>query len=221
MRLHGCKLRDGDGCARTTDPDRPTGPGQDLQDVYFPFSGLISIVALMANGDQIETATVTREGMVGLSVYLGDPLSQYRVMAQIPGRGVCLPAGDFLSELERHGRLLENMGRYTQVRLAMTGQNAACNAAHSIRERLARWLLICHDSVDADSFFLTQEFLSQMLGTERTTVTEQAGLLQRSGVITYHRGKVQILDRAELERRACECYAAVKAETNRLLGPSD
>src|SRR5438552_3142396 len=104
------------------------------------------------------------------------------------------------------------------LRMAMLGQTAACNAAHPIRSRLARWLLISHDSVKGDAFVLTHEFLSHMLGAERPSVTVAAGVLQKSGAVTYKRGEVRVLDRPKLERASCECYGIVRRESERLMG---
>jgi CRP-like cAMP-binding protein len=181
---------------------------------------MISVVAVMDDGGQVEVATVAREGMAGLPVFLGSPVSIHRVISQVAGDGMSLSAADLLSETARGDRLCTNLLRYTQVRLAMTGQTAACIGAHPIRARLARWLLISHDSVVGDAFTLTQEFLSHMLGAQRTSITAAAHALNGDGLISYHRGAVRILDRARLERAACECYGLVRAETLRLIGPS-
>jgi CRP-like cAMP-binding protein len=142
-------------------------------------------------------------------------------VSQVAGEGVRLDAAAFLEELARSASLRARLLRYSELRMAMLGQTAACNAAHSIKARLARWLLISHDSVDGDIFVLTHEFLSHMLGAERPTITVAAGTLQKTGAVTYRRGEVRILDRKKLERMACECYGIVRRETERLMTRSE
>ena len=191
--------------------------GGTIEQAWFPTSGLISVVAALRDGKRAEIATVGREGMAGLPLFLGSRTSLYEIVAQVSGDGVRLGAEDFLREVERSSALRTRMLKYSEARLAMTGQTAACNAAHPIRARLARWLLISRDSVDGDRFELTHEFLSTMLGAERPSVTVAAGALQRSGAITYRRGAVHVLDRSKLERTACECYGIVRGEVDRLM----
>jgi CRP-like cAMP-binding protein len=191
--------------------------GGAISHAYFPAMGLISVVAALKNGRRAEVATVGREGMAGLPLFLGSSTSLYEVVSQVAGHGLRMPAAVFSDELARSPALRTRMLRYSELRMAMLGQTAACNAAHRIGARLARWLLLSQDSVDGDTFVLTHEFLSHMLGAERPSVTIAAGALQKRGLITYRRGTVRIKDRAGLERAACECYGIVRREATRLM----
>jgi CRP-like cAMP-binding protein len=192
-------------------------PGGRVDYGYFPSHGLISIVAALKNGDRAEIATVAREGMAGLPLVLGSGTSVHEVISQVAGSGLRMRAEWLVDELERRPAFKARLLRYAEARMVMLGQTAACNATHRITARLARWLLISHDSVDGDVFVLTHEFLSQMLAAERPTVTVAAGALQKSGAITYRRGQVQVKDRDKLERASCECYGVVRREVDRLL----
>jgi CRP-like cAMP-binding protein len=194
--------------------------GGAISHVYFPSHGLISVVAALKNGHRAEVATVGREGMAGLPLFLGSRTSLYEIVSQVAGYGVRIAAAAFADEIVRGPALRARLLRYTELRMAMLGQTAACNAAHRVSARLARWLLISHDSVNGDTFVLTHEFLSHMLGAERPSVTLAAGALQKRGCITYKRGTVQIKDRGQLERAACECYEIVRREGIRLMEPA-
>jgi CRP-like cAMP-binding protein len=200
-----------------TDHEVLVAAGGTIARAWFPTSGLISVVAALRDGKRAEVATVGREGMAGLPLFLGSQTSLYEIVAQVSGEGFSLPADEFVEEVDHTPALRERLLRYSEARMAMLGQTAACNAAHPIRSRLARWLLISHDSVAGDRFELTHEFLSTMLGAERPTVTVAAGVLQKSGTITYKRGAVNVLDRAKLEKAACECYGIVRREMDRLM----
>jgi CRP-like cAMP-binding protein len=191
--------------------------GGTIRHAYFPSEGLISVVAALKNGRRAEVATVGREGMAGLPLFLGSHTSLYEIVSQVAGHGLRIPASAFADEVARGPALRARLLRYTELRMAMLGQTAACNAAHRIAARLARWLLISHDSVEGDTFVLTHEFLSHMLGAERPSVTLAAGALQKRGCITYKRGSVHIKDRGLLERAACECYDIVRREGARLM----
>jgi CRP-like cAMP-binding protein len=191
--------------------------GGAISHVYFPSEGLISVVAALRNGRRAEVATVGPEGMAGLPLFLGSHTSLYEIVSQVAGHGLRIPAAAFDDELARGPALRARLLRYTELRMAMLGQTAACNAAHRIGARLARWLLISHDAVEGDTFVLTHEFLSHMLGAERPSVTLAAGALQKRGCITYKRGSVHIRDRGLLERAACECYEIVRREGVRLM----
>jgi CRP-like cAMP-binding protein len=187
---------------------------------YFPSQGLISIVAALKDGERAEIATVARDGMAGLPLVLGGGTSVHEVISQVAGSGLRMRAEWLVDEIERRPAFKARLLRYAEARIVMLGQTAACNATHRITARLARWLLISHDSVDGDTFVLTHEFMSQMLAAERPTVTVAAGSLQKTGAITYRRGTVQVKDRDKLERAACECYAVVRREVDRLLDGS-
>ncbi|HXD74689.1 MAG TPA: Crp/Fnr family transcriptional regulator [Vicinamibacterales bacterium] len=182
-------------------------PGEPIDYVYFPGGGFCSIVTVLEDGSMVEAATVGREGLVGLAAALYENPSSTATMAQ-SDVDVCyrMSADDFREEMDRCGAFHHAIHRYSQALMAFVMQSAACNAAHSIEQRLARWLLVAQDRMGADEFYLTQEFIAMMLGASRSTVTTIAGELQDAGFITYRRGKVTILDRAALEAASCECY---------------
>ena len=190
--------------------------GGTIADVYFPRSGVISLVTVMKDGAQLEIATVGNEGMVGLPVFLGSNSSAIRTICQIPGDAWRMKAEIFREQINQP-KLHDIQNRYSQALFAQVAQGNACNNAHSIQQRCARWLLTTHDRVDSDEFPLTQEFLSQMLGARRATVNEASARLQRSGMITYKQGRIKILDRAALEAASCECYYTINSEYERLL----
>jgi CRP-like cAMP-binding protein len=191
--------------------------GGAITHAYFPSVGMISVVAALKNGRRAEVATVGREGMAGLPLFLGSKTSLYEIVSQVAGKGLRMPAAVFTDEVTRSPAFRARLLRYSELRMAMLGQTAACNAAHRIGPRLARWLLLSQDSVDTDRFVLTHEFLSHMLGAERPSVTLAAGALQKRDLITYRRGSVQVKDRPGLERAACECYGLVRREASRLM----
>jgi CRP-like cAMP-binding protein len=192
-------------------------PDQPIKYVYFPEDSLASIVGIMADGSGVETATVGREGMIGLPVFLGDGRTSAQAFCQAPGEALRLDVRRFRKELARGGRLPALLGRYTQALIAQIAQSAACNRLHPLRQRCARWLLQTHDRVERDTFAFTHQFLSQMLGVRRATVTELAGEFEREGLIKNHYGRITILDRDALERTACECYRIIRGEFERLL----
>lgn len=192
-------------------------PDQPIKYVYFPEDSMASIVGIMADGSGVEAATVGREGMVGLPVFLGDGRTSAQAFCQAPGEALRLDVRRFRQELARGGRLPALLGRYTQALIAQIAQSAACNRLHPLRQRCARWLLQTHDRVERDTFAFTHQFLSQMLGVRRATVTELAGEFERERLIKNHYGRITILDREALERTACECYRIIRGEFERLL----
>lgn len=185
--------------------------GEPLHYAYFPLSGIISIVAIDADGGTVEVGTVGREGMAGLPAFLGAPNSPFQTMGQVPGFHARLPMERLLAVAVPGTTLHTILLRYAQAYYVLAGQSAACNRLHSMEERCARWLLLTHDRVTQDSFPLTQEVLAQMLGVRRPNVTVAAGILQKAGLITYRRGVITILDRDGLEAATCECYTIVEA----------
>jgi CRP-like cAMP-binding protein len=194
-------------------------PGEPIRNVYFPTSGVASLVTVM-NGDQpVEIATVGHEGMVGLPVFLEAGETPGRAFCQIAGAALRMEAEGFKLEARRGGSLTNLLLRYTQTLFNQVAQSAACNRTHTVEERCARWLLQTQDRVGEDQFPLTQEFMAMMLGVRRATVNVAAGILQRAGFITYTRGRITVLDRPGLESASCECYLVIKAESDRLLGP--
>jgi len=201
--------------------DLPSGttlldPGQEITHAYFLETGLASVVVAMSNGNMVETVITGNDGLVGFPVLLGTETMPTRTFMQIAGSGFKIKAQHLVDEFERSGTLHKRINKYFQANLVLTGQTAACNRLHDIAERLARWLLMCHDRMESDTFSITHEFLGHMLGTPRSTVTLAAGILHKSGVIDYSRGKVIIRDRKGLEKAACECYQTIRKEFDRL-----
>jgi len=185
-------------------------PGRRIGKVYFPQSGVISLMAPLLNGEAIETATIGNEGMLGINVFLGGGTYGAGIaMAQVAGRGLYMSADAFRAEIAGDGKLRELLLGYTQALFAQISQSVACNGTHSIQERCARWLLETHDRAGSDQFVLTQEFLADMLAVRRPSVTVAAGILQKAGLIEYRRGQIIILDRMGLEAASCECYQAI------------
>ena len=199
------------------DVDRP------IEHVYFPEAAVVSVLSVMADGSAVETATIGHEGMVGLPVFLGTDQMSAQAFCQIPGPASRMSSDAFRSAAERSRTLSLAMQRYTQALFGFVAQNSACNRLHTMPERCARWLLHTHDRVGADEgrneFSLTHQFLSQMLGVRRATVTEAMRVLHDAGAVSYVRGRVVVRDRAALEGIACECYAVITREFDRLLSP--
>jgi CRP-like cAMP-binding protein len=192
---------------------------QPIPHVYFPLSGVVSLTSHMDGGDVVEVGLVGSEGMVGLPVFLGADSSPFRAFAQVPGEGRRVATAAFL-ELVRHGDGVQSvLHRYTHVLLTQTAQAAACNRLHPVEQRLARWLLMTHDRVADDRFPLTHQFLGMMLGVRRASVSIAAGMLQQAGLIRYHRGVIEVLDRAGLEAASCDCYRLIRTEYERVLPP--
>ena len=183
-------------------------PGSPVEHVYFPGGGFCSIVTVLEDGSMVEVATVGREGMVGLAA-LSDGRQGASSAVMVQGEAETsyrMAASAFRREMDRQGAFHGLLHRYTQAHMGFIMQSTACNAMHSVEQRLARWLLLAHDRMARDEFPLTQEFVAMMLGAARPTVTVVAGTLQKAGLITYRRGKVTIVDRKKLESASCECY---------------
>jgi CRP-like cAMP-binding protein len=194
---------------------------EPIEDVYFPVSGVLSLVSQVGNGRSVEVATIGNEGMAGLPVFLqASRTSGHMAFSQIPGQALRMKAADFSEFISsgENGGLSIAINRYTQALISMIARAVACNALHSVQERACRWLLTTHDRVGKDEFILTQEFLGQMLGVTRASVNEVARDLQEAGAVDYVRGRIKILSRADLESRSCDCYQVVKGEFDRLLG---
>lgn len=193
-----------------------------IEHVYFPLSGVLSLVAQMGDGRGIEVATIGKEGMAGLPVFLqASYTSSHMAFSQVPGESLRMPAARFgeLVTATHNGALHVALNRYTQALMSMIARAVACNALHPVQQRACRWLLTTQDRIEAQEFLLTQEFLGQMLGVTRASVNEVARELQEAQAIDYTRGHVTILNRQELESRSCECYAVVRDEFDRLLEP--
>src|SRR6202165_1235168 len=193
--------------------DDPRG----LSHVYFPTSGMISLTVLMEDGEEVEAGTIGNEGMIGLSVAHGLDFSPTKAISQISGEGLRIPVSAFLKALKPGGTLDKLVRRFTAYSLRYASQTVACNLLHSVEQRMCRWLLMCRDRVEKEEFVLTHEFLAEMLGVRRQTVSVIAGALQTASVITYHRGVIRILNRKKLEDASCECYGVIKAFYDRIM----
>jgi len=186
------------------------GPGDPIDQVYFPRTGMISLLVTTGAGDMVETSSIGREGAVGIQCGNGPCLSFTRALVQIGGNFWVIPAPRFEAATSHSAELRELVFNYTATLWAEAQQNAACNAIHDGSSRLCRWLLQCADRTGSDQVLLTQEFLAEMLGVRRTTVTLLAQELQRRGILRYSRGRITILDRAALEACACDCYEVIR-----------
>jgi CRP-like cAMP-binding protein len=184
-----------------------------VEKVYFPASGVISLISVMEGGAVVETAMVGREGAVGAFGGLGPRNAFNRAVVQLPGVAAVIPVTHFQAAVGQSARIRNAVLRYKEALLGQVQQTAACNALHNLEERLARWLLQALDRTDNPNLPLTQEFISQMLAVRRTTVTLIAGKLQQAGLISYHRGHIEIVDRVRLEDAACECYRMIRRRT--------
>jgi CRP-like cAMP-binding protein len=184
-------------------------PGEAVQYVYFPGGGFCSIVTVLADGSMVEVATVGREGMLGVSALVDNqPQTSATIVQGEADLCYRMPVKAYRSEMNARGAFYAMILRYIDAHIGVVMQSTACNAVHTIEQRLARWLLMAHDRMATPEFKLTQEFAAMMLGAARPTVTLVAGTLQRAGLITYRRGRVTILDREQLEAASCECYEA-------------
>ena len=185
--------------------------------VDFPLMGVLSVVIVMEDGGVAEVGTVGNEGMAGIPLVMGTDRSPARAFYQVPGAAYRMTAAAFRAELEKSAVFVDVMRRYAQAFLNQVSQSAACNRLHALERRLCRWILMSHDRTGGDRIALTQEFLAQMLGVRRATVSVAAGMLQKAGLIRYNRGIIHVLDRPRLEESSCECYHVVRNETEVLL----
>jgi len=192
-----------------------------IEYVYFPTHGVVSIVSAMLSRESVETGTVGKEGMTGIPLLLGARQVSQQAFCQVPGAAYRIPADAFLTLAAENAEFRTLVGRYAVTFLQQGAQNSACNRLHSIRQRCARWLLETHDRVSGETFGLTQEFLAQMLGVRRATVSQIQSALQREGLIDYSYRQITVLDRAGLEAVVCECYRITAAEYARLVEGQD
>jgi CRP-like cAMP-binding protein len=192
--------------------------GAPISTVYFPNGGVYSVTAAMRDGTLVEVATVGREGMLGVSVFLGDPQGAGETLMQVPnGPVIAMTVDAFLAETGRAGGVLRDIAaRYAQAFLLQSMQSTACNALHQVQQRCCRWLLQTHDRVGSDEFLLKHEFLAIMLGVQRPTVTIVIGTLQEAGLIRSKYGRIHVLDRQRLEEASCECYSVIREHFTRL-----
>lgn len=185
-------------------------PGRQIKNLYFVEQGIGSMTTVFEDGFEVEVSMFGYESAVGISALMGTKHSLNRVFMQLPGHGFASDLRSADQEFARHGEFHRLALRYVQAQLTQATQSAACNVHHNHEQRFARWILICSDRARQDTMALSQEFLAEMLGSARPTVTATARALKAKGLITYSRGTLQILDREGLERRACECYKVVK-----------
>jgi CRP-like cAMP-binding protein len=191
--------------------------GGQLRYVYFPVTAIVSLLYVLENGSSAEIAVVGKEGLVGVSLFMGGGTTPSRAVVQSAGIGFRLRSDLLLHEFHRAGPVMHLLLRYTQALITQMAQTAVCNRHHSLDQQLCRWLLLSLDRLEGSEVQMTQELIANMLGVRREGVTEAARSLQSAGLIQYQRGRITVLDRPALEQRTCECYAVVKAEYERLL----
>lgn len=191
--------------------------GSKIDRIYFIDSGVVSLVALFSDGTTSEITTIGKEGFVNVGSLLDDDLAIARHTMQVAGSVRCINSDMLRHYVSGSETLRGLLYRYAQTLIAQISQTVACNNLHNANQRLARWLLMTHDRVGGDELGLTQEFLAEMLGVRRPTVSELAQTLQEDGLIRYRRGRITILDRAGLEARCCECHSIIDAQFRRLL----
>lgn len=191
--------------------------GDTLQHVYFPIDCIVSLLYVMEDGASAEIAVVGNEGLVGVALFMGGESTTNRAVVQSAGQAYRLDGHRLKQEFNRSGAMQHLLLRYTQALLTQMSQTAVCNRHHSVDQQLCRWLLLSLDRLFSNNLVMTQELIANMLGVRREGVTEAAGKLQAAGLIEYKRGHITVLDRPRLEQAACECYAVVKQEFDRLL----
>jgi CRP-like cAMP-binding protein len=194
--------------------------GSKLRHLYFPASGIVSLLYAMEDGASTEIAVIGREGVVGIALFMGGESTPSRAVVQSAGYGYRLKAAVLTKEFELGGPLQHLLLRYTQTLIAQMTQTAVCNRHHAVDQQLCRWLLLSLDRLPSNELAMTQELIANMLGVRREGVTEAAGKLQEAGLIHYSRGHITVVDRSKLEARVCECYSVVKKEYDRLLPES-
>jgi CRP-like cAMP-binding protein len=192
-------------------------PGDRLRHAYFPTNCIISLLYVMENGASAEIAVVGNDGIIGVALFMGGETTPSRAVVQSAGQCLRLDGQLLKDEFHRSGPMQRLLLRYTQALLTQMAQTAVCNWHHSVDQQLCRWLLLSLDRLSSNEVAMTQELIANMLGVRREGVTEAAGRLQSAGLITYSRDRITVLDRDRLEERACECYAVVRKEFDRLL----
>ena len=185
--------------------------------VYFPVDCVVSLLYVLEDGGTAEVAIVGDDGIVGMPVITGGSKSPHRAVVQAAGTALRMPSRELREEFERAGAAQQILLRYSQALMMQIGQTAVCNRHHNLDKQLCRWLLMSIDRLPGNDLTMTQELIANMLGVRREGVTEAAGKLQQTGAIRYQRGRITVLDRAQLERLSCECYEAVRTEYMRLL----
>ena len=203
--------------------DMPLGmqlgtPNAPVEYIYFPVAGLVSVDALTESGESVEIGVIGREGLTGVYSLLGHKQGAHSVIMQGPGAGLRIRAGIVRDEFLKGGVFAQLIHSFMYMQIVQMSQSVLCNRLHAVEARMARWMLTACDRMQTDSLQLTQEFLAQMLGSRRSTVTVSAGQLQREGLIDYARGRVKVVDRPGLEAKTCECYGIVRSTYDRLIG---
>jgi CRP-like cAMP-binding protein len=193
--------------------------GDKMRHVYFPTTSIVSLLYVMENGASAEIAIVGNEGVVGVSLFMGGETTPSRALVQSAGQAFRVSSKVLKEEFRRGGALQHVLLRYTQALITQMSQTAVCNRHHSVAQQFCRWLLMSLDRLATNELTMTQKLIANMLGVRREGVTEAAGKLQKLGLIEYHRGRITVLDRAGVEKQACECYEVVKREFKRLLPP--
>ncbi len=191
--------------------------GGQMNYLYFPTTAIVSLLYVMESGASAEIAITGNEGLVGIALFMGGESTPSRAVVQSEGHGYRLKASILRTEFALGGNLQHLALRYTQALITQMSQTAVCNRHHTVDQQLCRWLLLSLDRLPGQDLIMTQELIANMLGVRREGVTEAAGKLQADGLIHYSRGHITVLDRPKLEKRACECYAVVKREIDRLL----
>lgn len=195
-------------------------PNQPITDIYFPYDAIISTVQEMSDGDTVETGLMGIEGFVGVQLWLRSPTTPTRTLVQVPGSGHHMRATDFIRHVRDTDSPLNDLcAQFAHAFLVMTSQTAACNRLHPVNERLCRWLKLVHNRVRRDEFPLRQEFVAQMLGVHRPTVSTAANMLQQAGLIKYSRGEMRILDEEGLRNGSCECLEIVEKQFAQIFDP--
>jgi CRP-like cAMP-binding protein len=190
--------------------------GDVLRHVYFPTDAIVSLLYVLENGASAEIAVVGNEGLIGIALFMGGETTPSRAIVQSAGHAYRLAGQRLKDEFHRSGGVQLQLLRYTQALITQMTQTAVCNRHHSVDQQLCRWLLLSLDRLSSNELVMTQELIANMLGVRREGVTEAAGRLQKLGIIKYSRGKITVLDRPRLEEMSCECYAAVKRESDRI-----
>jgi CRP-like cAMP-binding protein len=193
--------------------------GSHLSHVYFPTTSIVSLLYVLADGASAEIAVVGNEGILGISLFMGGETTPSRAVVQSAGFAYRMRSKLLKEEFDRGGPMLRLLLRYTQALITLMTQTAVCNRHHTVEQQLCRWLLLSLDRLPTTSIRMTQELIANMLGVRREGVTEAAGKLQRAGLISYTRGRIDVLDRPAVENAVCECYGVVKLEFDRLLSP--
>jgi len=191
--------------------------GCTLSHVYFPATAIVSLLFVLENGASADIAVVGSEGVVGVPLFMGGESTPSRAVVQSAGHGYRLSAHAIKEAFQGNAPVIHLMLRYTQALITQMAQTAVCNRHHTLDQQLCRWLLLISDRLSGNELVMTQQVIADMLGVRREGVTEAALKLQAAGIIQYARGRIRLLDRPRLERRACECYAVVKTEYERLL----